>query len=125
HSKAVTRKMDTNSFFDVFSGQKKVGYAYINQAASMKNVFDYIVMFDLNFTVKKAKVLIYREQHGAQIGTVRWLSQFEGMTLQDKPQLGTTVDGISGATISTTSMTEAVASILEDLSTLKSKGIIQ
>lgn len=114
-----------DGFYDVISNQKKIGLAYVGEAASMKDVFDYIIMFDNNLTIKKAKVLIYREQHGAQIGTVRWLSQFEGMGLKDKPKLGTTVDGISGATISSTSMTDAVAQVLGAVSKLKQEGIIQ
>ena len=92
-------------------------YMYWGQAPSMKNIFDYALMLDSEWTILKAKVLIYREQHGRQIGATRWLRQFEGYSVQNYSELPNGVDGISGATISTTSMIKAVQSVLKGLST--------
>lgn len=92
-------------------------YLYWGQAPSMKNIFDYALMLDENWTILKAKVLIYREQHGRQIGAARWLKQFEGYSIQNYTELPEGIDGISGATISTTNMVKAVQSVLEELST--------
>jgi Na+-translocating ferredoxin:NAD+ oxidoreductase RnfG subunit len=111
-------------FFRVFANDTFKGYAYVAQAPSMKNVFDYLVIFNTDLAIEKAKVLIYREQHGRQIGTARWLNQFKGMTTMDKPELGKGVDGISGATISAKSMTVAVNELLTSLSIAKVKGIL-
>lgn len=107
-----------NHLFNVYEGDLLKGYIYVNQAPSMKNVFDYFVAFDTNFKVIKTKVLIYREQHGRQIGTPRWLNQFKGLDLTARPTLGKEIDGISGATISATSMTKAVHNLLLALSSL-------
>lgn len=101
-----------------------LGYIYVSQAASMKNVFDYIILFDSALQIVNTKVLIYREDHGRQIGTKRWLKQFFGMTLADRPELGSTVDGISGATISCTNMTEAVNKVLTGMNYLQEHGQI-
>ena len=100
------------------------GYAYVGQAPSMKNVFDYIVILNTELEIVKSKVLIYREQHGRQIGTARWLDQFNGMKITDRPKLGVEVDGISGATISATSMTKAIHNLLNTLSHLRANKII-
>tara|TARA_B110000046_G_scaffold173759_1_gene196740 strand:+ start:88781 stop:89326 length:546 start_codon:yes stop_codon:yes gene_type:complete len=110
--------------FKVFADGIFKGYAYVAQAPSMKNVFDYLVVFNTDLSIEKAKVLIYREQHGRQIGTARWLSQFKGMTTADRPELGKHVDGISGATISAKGMTNAINDLLSSLTFVKEKGII-
>lgn len=104
------------NFYQVKSNEKNLGYFYTHQAASMKNVFDYILVFDNNKTIINSKVLIYREKHGRQIGTKRWLSQFTGLSFNDRPKLGEGIDGISGATISATNMTNAVSNVLKALS---------
>ena len=86
----------------------------------MKNVFDYAILLSEDLEIVNTKVLIYREKHGRQIGMKRWLKQFFGMTSKDRPTLGDNVDGISGATISATSMTNSVREVLSTIEYLKS-----
>jgi len=115
----------TDRFFSIESLGSTLGYIYVAQAPSMKNIFDYLIAFDTNLTIVKAKILIYREQHGRQIGARRWLDQFVGHSTGDRLVLGDNIDAISGATISATSMTKAVDSLLDSLSaynTLDSVG---
>lgn len=120
----VTNSKINGHLFKVMSEEVMKGYVYVQQAPSMKDVFDYAVLFDADLNVINAKVLIYREQHGRQIGARRWLKQFFGMTTADTPELGVNVDGISGATISVTSMTNAMADVLSSLRYLQSVGKI-
>lgn len=110
--------------YQIIDQNELKGYAFVAQAQSMKNVFDYLVVFNPMLTIEKAKVLIYREQHGRQIGTTRWLSQFKGMDFTDRPELGKQIDGISGATISAKSMTNAVHQLLVTLENYKTKGLL-
>ena len=90
----------------------------------MKNVFDYALVFDSDLRTIKAKVLIYREKHGRQIGTPRWLNQFNDLGLDDKPELGVNIDGISGATISVKSMTDSVREVLETVRYLRENELL-
>jgi Na+-translocating ferredoxin:NAD+ oxidoreductase RnfG subunit len=112
------------NLFEVYSGEELKGYAYIGQAPSMKNIFDYLVILDKDLKVAKAKVLIYREQHGRQIGSSRWLSQFIGLNGNQLPEFGSNIDGISGATISTKSMTLAMNELLQSLQIAKNNNLI-
>lgn len=98
------------------------GYAYVGEAPSMKRIFDYIVIFNPDLSIKKAKVLIYREDHGRQIGSQRWLQQFIGMGVNDTPNYGENIDAISGATISAKSMTKAVGKVLMNFKKFKEQG---
>lgn len=122
-NESTKANLSTN-LYKVFASDQFKGYVYVAQAPSMKNVFDYLVIFNSNLEIEKAKVLIYREQHGRQIGATRWLSQFDGMNSEDRPTLGKEIDGISGATISCKSMTKAVNELLASLAIVKEKGLL-
>jgi hypothetical protein len=101
------------------------GYAYLGKAPSMKEEFDYVVLFNPDLSIKKSKVLIYREDHGRQIGSQRWLKQFIGKKSGDGLGYGKEIDAISGATISAKSMTKAVEKVLNLMDKLKTEQIIQ
>ena len=111
-----------HKLYKIKNNTKTIGYIYVDQAPSMKNVFDYAVVFTPELVIKNTKVLIYREQHGRQIGAKRWLQQFFDMNTSDRPILGKEVDGITGATISATSMTRAIHDLLKDIDYLKGQG---
>lgn len=120
----LSTKIKNESLFLVNSKDHQLGYIYVSQAPSMKNVFDYIVLFDNEWKIVNTKVLIYRETHGKQIGSKRWLSQFIGMHPTDRPILGDDIDGITGATISVNGMTTAVHDLLEAIDHLRNKGAL-
>tara|TARA_R110002167_G_scaffold11308_13_gene50159 strand:+ start:1414 stop:1968 length:555 start_codon:yes stop_codon:yes gene_type:complete len=112
------------NLFEIFRAKQLHGYLYLGEAPSKKRKFDYVILFTPNFTVKKTKVLIYREDFGQQIGSQRWLKQFIGFTLVDHPSYGENIDAISGATISASSMTRAIGDVLTSLRILKEKELI-
>lgn len=112
------------NLFKVIQAEELIGYIYVGEAPSMKNVFDYVVLFDLDLTVKKSKILIYREDHGRQVGSQRWLKQFIGKKSGDTLEYQQDIDGISGATISAKSMTKAMGNILQSVQVLKENEIL-
>lgn len=114
-----------NNLFKIHNDAKFIGYLYLGEAPSMKRKFDYIVMFNTDLTIRKSKVLIYREEHGRQIGSQRWLKQFIGLSIADKPIYGVDIDAISGATISASSMTKAIANVLSSVRLLKEKQVLK
>lgn len=113
------------NLFKVMQEEVLLGYAYLGQAPSMKNIFDYVVLFNPDFSIKKAKVLIYREDYGRQIGSQRWLKQFISKKSGDSLVYGSDVDAISGATISAKSMTKAVNDVLSSIQVLQSEKIVE
>lgn len=131
HPITVPQNMDKQTKTDFGNGrfvrlQNKetlIGYAYIGEAASMKNVFDYVILFEPDLRIKKSKVLIYREDYGRQIGSQRWLKQFIGLHAGDSVDYGENIDAISGATISARSMTIATRNVLESIAILKENNI--
>ncbi len=114
-------KLKGDHLFEIRRDDLRIGYVYLGEAPSMKRVFDFIVLFDSKFTIKKTKVLIYREDYGQQIGSQRWLKQFIGLVPEDTPIYGEDIDAIAGATISASNMTREIGHVLRSMAFLKKK----
>ncbi len=122
--KKLPSKFDDDNFFKIEKNKKRLGYAYISKASSKTAQFDYLVLLDTNLIVLKTKVLIYREEYGGEIGSKRWLKQFEGKKGGDELKYGDDIMAISGATISVRSMTNAMNNLLQSLKILNSNKVL-
>lgn len=123
-TKDLPSDFGVDHFFKVESSDSLLGYAYVAKAPSKTAKYDYLVLFDAELTVVKAKVLIYREEYGGEIGSKRWLRQFIGKTKDDEFRYGDNIDAIAGATISVRSMTNAMNNLMKSLKILNEKGIL-
>ncbi|OUR92378.1 FMN-binding protein [Flavobacteriales bacterium 34_180_T64] len=124
-SEILPAKFGNNNLFKVTTSDDEfLCYAYISKAASKTDDFDYLVLLDKDLVVLKAKVLIYREDYGGEIGSKRWLKQFIGKSQNDELRYGDNIIAISGATISVRSMTNAMNDVLKSLKILHSKDIL-
>ncbi len=117
-------KIDSSNLFQIIDTEVVVGYAFISKAPSKTDEFDYLVLFDNNFVIKKAKVLIYREDYGAEIGSKRWLKQFIGKKTGKNLKYERDIIAISGATISAHSMTVAINNLLKSVAILQQQKAI-
>lgn len=97
---------------------KNIGYAYLGATKSKVALFDYVVVFDQNLTISNVKILIYREDHGGEIASKRWLKQFLGFKTTQTVTYKKDIAGISGATISASSLTNAVNNVLKIMGNL-------
>ena len=122
--KQLPSKFGSDTFFEIKNAENLLGYAYISKAPSKTAEFDYLVLLDAELKVVKAKVLIYREEYGGEIGSRRWLNQFIGKTKNDQFRYGDNIDAIAGATISVRSMTNAMSNLMQSLKILNQKGIL-
>ena len=122
---ATDSEFGKENLFSIKSGGQLLGYGYIGNAPSKTATFDYLVLFDKNFVVVKSKVLIYREEYGGEIGSKRWLRQFDGKS-SATPELKYEKDiiPISGATISVQSMTKAMNELFQSLKKLRELNAI-
>ena len=113
---------ETSHFFRVVHNEALMGYVYVSKAPSKTDEFDYLIILNKELTIVKSKVLIYREDYGGEIGSKRWLKQFNGKTKSDALRYGDNIVAISGATISVRSMTNAVNDFLRSLKIISEKG---
>ncbi|RAJ12958.1 FMN-binding protein [Olleya aquimaris] len=123
-AKTLPSTFGADNFFEIKTNNKLLGYAYVAKAPSKTAKFDYLVLLDADLIVKSAKVLIYREEYGGEIGSKRWLKQFVGKTKNDQLKYGDNIVAISGATISVRSMTNAMNDLLASLKILNQKGAL-
>ncbi|MDP3312604.1 FMN-binding protein [Lutibacter sp.] len=100
------------------------GYYYIGHGFGKAAYFDFIIILDENLIVSKVKVLIYREEHGGEIGSNRWLKQFIGKTTENPLIYQKDIAAISGATISAKSLTNEVNKFLKTIQILHQKQLI-
>lgn len=114
-----------NNFFEIIVNNESIGYAYISKAPSKTDEFDYMVLFDKELIIVSSKLLIYREDYGAEIGSKRWLKQFIGLTEDSEIEYGNQIIPISGATISAESMTVAINNLLASISILNKIGVFK
>jgi Na+-translocating ferredoxin:NAD+ oxidoreductase RnfG subunit len=109
-----------DNLFKITSEGIVLGYGYIGNAPSKTATFDYLVLFDKNFIITRSKVLLYHEEYGGEIGSRRWLKQFEGLSTTSKTVVySENIIPISGATISGQSMTRAINDLLMSIKFLQ------
>ena len=122
--KTLPLKINPDNFFEINNDKNKLGYYYLGKAYGKADYFDFIVIFDKNLIVSKVKILVYREDHGGEVGSKRWLKQFIGKTFTSKLKYQKDIAAISGATISAKSMTNEVNKLLKTIAILNNKQII-
>lgn len=114
--------IDHSRLYRVMHQEDLLGYAYLGEAPSKTDTFEYLVVFDADFAVKKTKVLVYREDYGGEIGSKRWLKQFLNKTPIDRFAYRQNIAAISGATISVKSMTDAMNNLMISLASWRENG---
>lgn len=120
-NKTLPIKIDDTNFFKIKNDEIITGYYYLGQAFGKADYFDFIVIFDKDLIVSKVKVLVYREDHGSEVGSKRWLNQFNGKKTTESLIYQKDIAGISGATISVKSMTNEVNKLLKTVTILYNK----
>ncbi len=86
-------------------------YALFTQSKGRYDYFDYLLFLNLDYSVKKVSIIKYRSEHGGEIASKKWLTQFKGYSsgeLRYKKE----ISAISGATISARSITEDIPKVI-------------
>ncbi|TAJ10128.1 FMN-binding protein [Marinilabiliaceae bacterium JC017] len=108
----------STAFYLVKHVNTPLGYFCITQGKGRFETFDFIIIYDETKHIKAIKILEYRSGYGYEICTRSWLKQFCDYESRHQFQFNEEVEVISGATISSRGLTEAVNKanvILNDL----------
>ncbi len=105
---------NSGGFFEIVQEEEVKGLLYVGSAKGRYDWFDFIVIFNTNRIIEKVEIIVYRSDHGFEIMNKSWLAQFTG-TSGCEAEYGKTVDAISGATLSASSLTRAVNDICWNL----------
>ncbi|MFL6718085.1 MAG: FMN-binding protein [Burkholderiaceae bacterium] len=95
-----------------WQGDRLLGHMVLDDVIGKFELISYAVGLAPDATVMQVEILAYRESHGFEIRNAAWRKQFVGKTAADKVAVGDNIANISGATLSSTHVTEGVRRIV-------------
>ena len=95
-----------------FAGDRLLGLFVLDHVIGKHLYIDYAVALETSGRVHRVDILQYRESYGGEVRTESWLAQFVGKTSGSALRIGGDIRNISGATLSSTHVTEGVKRIL-------------
>ena len=88
------------------------GFFVFDRVVGKHLYIDYAVALSPAGAVQRVEILEYRESYGGEIRSPSWLAQFVGKTSGSALRINGDIRNISGATLSSTHVTEGVKRIL-------------
>jgi Na+-translocating ferredoxin:NAD+ oxidoreductase RnfG subunit len=120
-----TLKVDTVSVLRVSRGGALLGFAQIKNVKGKDQPITFLVAIDPSNALKDVDVLVYREPQGGEVAYEPWRKQFRGKTTAAPLVVGQDIRNVSGATISSHSVTLGVRKALADLTAWHTAGKIR
>jgi Na+-translocating ferredoxin:NAD+ oxidoreductase RnfG subunit len=121
-SKVDTLRVDTNTVYRVSRGSALLGFAQVRNVKGKDQPITYLVAIDSADALRDVDILVYREPRGGEVAYDSWRKQFRGKKRDAPLQVGKDIRNISGATISSNSVTRGVRQALADLTAWHAAG---
>ncbi len=113
---AQKRAFPGASFVEVQAGRiwkaSTGGYFYYDHVIGKHLFIDYAVAVGADGRIRRVDILNYRESYGGEVHDANWLSQFVGKSSQSELRVNSDIRNISGATLSSTHLTEGVKRVM-------------
>ncbi len=120
-----TLRVDSASVLRVSRDGALLGFAQVGNVKGKDQPITYLVAIDPANALKDIDVLVYREPYGGEVAYERWRKQFRGKTSKAPLAVGKDIRNISGATISSHSVTRGVRQTLAALAAWHAAGKIR
>jgi Na+-translocating ferredoxin:NAD+ oxidoreductase RnfG subunit len=124
-TKIDTLKVDTASVLRIAKDGALVGFATVRNVKGKDQPITFLVATDSHDALKDIDILVYREPQGGEVAYEPWRKQFRGKTTTAPLVVGKDIRNISGATISSHSVTLGVRKALADLTAWHTAGKIR
>lgn len=98
--------------YSAFANDQLIGVAYEDTVIGKWGPIHYLVGLDLEGNIIEVKILDYLEIRGKPIAKRRFLKQYRKKSINSPLRLRKDIDGVTGATISSRSLTDGVRKIL-------------
>ncbi|HEY6256473.1 MAG TPA: FMN-binding protein [Xanthobacteraceae bacterium] len=112
-------ELEAGRIWKAEAGGRVAGFFVLDRVIGKHLFIDYAVALDPNGAVRNVEILQYRESYGGEVRSPSWLAQFVGKTGASPVEVGKDIRNISGATLSSSHVTEGVKRILANASRLK------
>ena len=103
-------------------GDAALGVVVFDAVLGKFELIDYAVGLGNDGKVRNVEILAYRESHGYEVRLPAWRRQFIGKGVDARLRVSEDIANISGATLSSTSVTDGVRRIVAVVSTLRAHG---
>jgi hypothetical protein len=123
--KTDTLRVDTASVLRISKDGALQGFAQVRNVKGKDQPITYLVATDSHDGLKDIDILVYREPQGGEVAYEPWRKQFRGKTTAAPLEVGKDIKNISGATISSHSVTLGVRKALADLTAWHAAGKIK
>jgi Na+-translocating ferredoxin:NAD+ oxidoreductase RnfG subunit len=117
-----TARVDTATVYRISRAGALLGFAQVRNSKGKDQPITYLVAIDSASALKDVDILVYREPRGGEVAYDSWRKQFRGKTNSAPLQVGKDIKNISGATISSNSVTRGVKQTLADLTAWRAAG---
>jgi Na+-translocating ferredoxin:NAD+ oxidoreductase RnfG subunit len=104
------------------TGEQVLGVVVFDGVVGKYELIDYAVGIAADGKVRAVEILSYRESRGYEVRLPAWRKQFVGKGADAKLRVGEDIANISGATLSTTNITDGVRRIVAVVATLRAHG---
>ena len=124
HAEKINRVIDSKTLPSVLkyyeASDKKgiAGYAAIDSTSGKHGPIKFLLVVNLDMTVRSVTILSHREKRGRPIKERRFLSQFTGKKMFDRFRINSDIHGVTGATISSRAVATGVKKVLAYLTVL-------
>lgn len=103
-------------------GETPLGVVVFDAVIGKFELIDYAVGIATDGKVRNVEILTYRESHGYEVRLPAWRKQFAGKGADAPLRVGDDIANISGATLSTTNITNGVRRIVAVVGVLRANG---
>lgn len=111
-STGLTGALPTRTTWRAVKQGDTLGWVVADHVIGKHDYIDFAVAITPDGRIGGFEILAYRETYGGQVQSPAWRSQFIGKQAQDAVQAGKDIRVISGATLSSTHLAQAVKRIL-------------
>ena len=120
-----TLSVDTARVLRISKAGALLGFAQVRNVKGKDQPITFLVAIDSANPLKDIDVLVYREPYGGEVAYEPWRKQFRGKTSTAPLEVGKDIRNVSGATISSHSVTLGVRKTLADLTAWHQAGRIK
>ena len=120
-----TLKVDSACVLRISRAGTPLGFAAVRNVKGKDQPITYLVAIGPGDSLKDIDVLVYREPYGGEVAYEPWRKQFRGKTTADPLTIGKDIKNVSGATISSHSVTLGVRRTLAELAAWHAAGRIR
>jgi Na+-translocating ferredoxin:NAD+ oxidoreductase RnfG subunit len=120
-----TLSVDSARVLRISKAGALLGFAQVRNVKGKDQPITFLVAIDSANALKDIDVLVYREPYGGEVAYEPWRKQFRGKTSTAPLEVGKDIRNVSGATISSHSVTLGVRKALADLTAWHQAGRIK